>query len=142
MGGILCCDAKRKDKYSSPKIVSFIDEHENVVRQFDNVLIASTPRSRHIAFDNHVPLDNECLLLPSSSLPKRLRTIHVNRICSEITVLFCCSIDSNKYQFSVQEQHCLSRNNPSATPNKEGDLIVQCGPIFQNIHKVSISNET
>lgn len=141
MGGVLCCNTKRKDDSHIPKTVCFMDKNGNVVREFDHVLVATTPRSRHIAFDNHVPLDNECLLLPSSSLPNRLRTIHANRVCSEITVLFCCSQDSNKQIFSVQEQHCLSRHNPSVMPNKEGDLIVQCGPIFQHIHTVSISTE-
>ena len=137
MGNLLCCNIDRKS-IEKPKIVDLMDDDGSVVRRFDNVSIANTPRSRNIAFHNHIPEENECLLLPSSMLPNRLRTIYVNRICSDITVLFCKSeIDgSNVYQ--VQEQHNLNRNRPTVTPMSQGDLIVQCGPISTPIYKVQI----
>lgn len=137
MGNILCCDVNRKSN-ETPKIVWLLDENNVVVRQFDKVSIASTPRSRNIAFHNHVPDDNECLLLPSSLLPNRLRTVHANRICSEISVLFCSSDGLEKELFEVQEQHKLDRDKTTATPCSHGDLIIQCGPLQDAVSKVRL----
>jgi len=137
MGNLLCCDLERKTK-DTPKSVHLLDLDNTVVKQFDNVSIASTPRSRNIAFHNHVPEDNECLLMPSSLLPNRLRTINANRICSEITVLFCRSEEYVNDIYNVQEQHKLDRNHPTATPQSQGDLIVQCGPVIESIAQVKI----
>jgi hypothetical protein len=136
MGNILCCDRARK-AIKAPRIVCLLDNSGDVIREFDHVHVANTPRSRNIAFHNHVPEPNECLLLPSSSLPNRLRTVNTKRICSEITVLFCCS-DKSKSAFTVQEQHQLGRNNSSITPKEDGDLIVQCGPISLPISQVKV----
>ena len=137
MGNILCCDINRKAN-DTPKMVCLLDENNVVVRQFDKVSIASTPRSRNIAFHNHVPDEHECLLLPSSLLPNRLRTVHSSRICSEISVLFCSSDGIEKELFEVQEQHKLDRFNTTATPCAHGDLIIQCGPLNISVTRVRL----
>jgi len=67
MGNLLCCNIDRKS-IEKPKIVDLMDDDGSVVRRFDNVSIANTPRSRNIAFHNHIPEENECLLLPSCSV--------------------------------------------------------------------------
>lgn len=137
MGNLLCCNIDRKS-IEKPKIVHLLDDSDSIVKRFDSVSIANTPRSRNIAFHNHIPEDNECLLLPSSMLPNRLRTINVNRICSDITVLFCKSETEGSNVYDVQEKHNLNRSHPTVTPLCHGDLIVQCGPINQSVSKVHI----
>lgn len=137
MGNLLCCNIDRKS-IEKPKTVYFLDNNNTIVKRFDSISIANTPRSRNIAFHNRIPEDNECLLLPSSMLPNRLRTINVNRICSDITVIFCKSESAGCNSYEVQEQHNLNRSHPTVTPLAQGDLIVQCGPIHQSVSKVHI----
>lgn len=139
MGGILCCDRRNNERdISMIKSVKLFDELNDEIRTFDTIKLATTPRSRNIAYNDYIPRENECLLLPSCDLPKRLRTVYTNRKCTNITVLFCKSIGKN--DFLVQEQHTASRECFDITPDSDGDLIIQCAEIIPYIRFVRLNN--
>jgi hypothetical protein len=150
MGNIPCCDRRPKNNPEEICKVILVTQYNRKLKTFEKITVASTPRSRHKGYHDRVPSDNECLLLPSSVLPSRLRSVYSQRSCTPLTILFCEKLDNKSHSqnhstfntsiYRVQEQVSVTPQDieTSFTPNNDGDLIVQCGQIEEHIAEVHI----
>lgn len=152
MGNFPCCDSRSKDTTDVVLQVKLVMLDNNEPKIFDRISLATTPRSRHNGYNNRVPQNDECLLLPSSTLPSRLRTVYSQRSCTPLTILFCEKLETKcqttnsstlkTFVYRVQEQMDVTPHDidTTFTPSEDGDLIMQCGPLAERVFEVHVTS--
>ena len=132
MGGVVCCESRKEQKPDFQE-VQLLTGDNFILHRFTHITVANTPKKRKEGYKNRVPSSNECLLLPSTELPARLRTVYSQRSCTSITLLFCKTVGflndrQDQLWYEVTEQRNVSPGETYTrfTPKTSGDLIIQC----------------